>query len=523
METKSSEKRFALIIDADNVSSRYIKYITDELSKYGTITYKRIYGDWTSTLHAKWKDALLENSITPIQQFSYTVGKNATDSAMIIDAMDIMYTNSVEGFCIVSSDSDFTRLASRIRESGLTVIGMGEKKTPQPFRKACDIFTTLELLVGEGSGRGRRGHRSQAGVGEGPSIEQVESAVIDIVTDNQNNGKATGLGEVGSRLLKRYPDFDVRSYGTNQLTKLLGEFDSVQVIKSGSSVMVELSDATSAAAPAAPVAGEASAETPADASAAESAEEEPAVEAAAEGGARKSSRRGRRGRRRGQGPKAQQEQATFADQAAETGDVAAVGAEVAAESASEPAAAEEPVLAVEAPATEVTEAATSKEDAAVQEAPAVESPTEEAPAETAEPAPEAPETAEAKPAKPAKKTAKAAKATKTAKPAKKRGRRAGAKKEAKADESTPRRRGRPRKSPAPESPDETPDRYIVNAIKRAGGTGVSVADLGRQVRSAYKDFKVRDLGFTQFRKYVESLSEVKVEKQGSDFVATLED
>ena len=162
MDSKSSEKRFALIIDADNVSAKYIKPITDELSKYGTITYKRIYGDWTSTLHAKWKDALLENSITPIQQFSYTTGKNATDSAMIIDAMDIMYTGSVEGFCIISSDSDFTRLASRIRESGLTVIGMGEKKTPVPFRKACDIFTTLELLVGEGGKASRRGHRGQA-------------------------------------------------------------------------------------------------------------------------------------------------------------------------------------------------------------------------------------------------------------------------------------------------------------------------------------------------------------------------
>ena len=136
---QSSEKRFALLIDADNVSAKYIKPITDELSKYGTVTYKRIYGDWTLTLHAKWKDALLENSITPIQQFGYTQGKNATDSAMIIDAMDILYTRSVEGFCIVSSDSDFTRLASRIRESGLTVIGMGEKKTPTPFRKACDI------------------------------------------------------------------------------------------------------------------------------------------------------------------------------------------------------------------------------------------------------------------------------------------------------------------------------------------------------------------------------------------------
>ena len=132
--TESSDRRFALLIDADNVSARYLKPILNELSKYGTVTIKRIYGDWTLTLHAKWKDALLENSITPIQQFGYTQGKNATDSAMIIDAMDILYTDNVDGFCLVSSDSDFTRLASRLRESGRMVIGMGEKKTP-PFRR----------------------------------------------------------------------------------------------------------------------------------------------------------------------------------------------------------------------------------------------------------------------------------------------------------------------------------------------------------------------------------------------------
>lgn len=248
---QSSEKRFALLIDADNVSAKYIKPITDELSKYGTVTYKRIYGDWTLTLHSKWKEALLENSITPIQQFGYTQGKNATDSAMIIDAMDILYTKSVEGFCIVSSDSDFTRLASRIRESGLTVIGMGEKKTPTAFRKACDIFTTLELLLGDSNSKSNNRVKSRHGQdtnahnqsGTGPSIEDIEQAVVNIITDNQNNGKSTGLGEVGSRLLKRYPDFDVRSYGTNLLSKLLDEFSSVQITKDGSSVTVELSEA----------------------------------------------------------------------------------------------------------------------------------------------------------------------------------------------------------------------------------------------------------------------------------------
>ncbi len=249
MEIKtSSEKRFALLIDADNVSSKYIKPINDELSKYGTVTIKRIYGDWTLSLHAKWKDALLENSITPIQQFGYTQGKNATDSAMIIDAMDILYGGSVDGFCIVSSDSDFTRLASRIRESGLTVIGMGEKKTPIPFRRACDIFTVLELLVADSNGRNEKTRTrnvtappSQAH-NSGPTIEQVERAIITIITDNTNNGKSTGLGEVGSRLLKRYPDFDVRSYGTSLLSKLLEKFDSVDIIKDGSSVAVVLAE-----------------------------------------------------------------------------------------------------------------------------------------------------------------------------------------------------------------------------------------------------------------------------------------
>lgn len=230
MERKqSTDNRFALLIDADNVSARYIKPILDELSKYGTVTVKRIYGDWTLSLHSKWKDALLENSITPIQQFGYTQGKNATDSAMIIDAMDLLYGENLDGFCIVSSDSDFTRLASRLRESGLTVIGMGEKKTPTPFRRACDVFTNLELLAGSGAKQGGAMHK-----------QDVEQAVVDIITENLNNGKATGLGEVGSRMLKRYPDFDVRNYGTNLLSKLLDEFTRVKITKDHSNVTVEL-------------------------------------------------------------------------------------------------------------------------------------------------------------------------------------------------------------------------------------------------------------------------------------------
>ena len=144
---EEKEKMFAVLIDSDNVSPKYIKYIFDEISNYGIATYKRIYGDWTSNSKGNWKNIALENSIMPIQQYSYTTGKNATDSSMIIDAMDILYSNHVDGFCLVSSDSDFTRLAARLRESGMMVIGMGEKKTPKPFSSACNIFKYLESLA----------------------------------------------------------------------------------------------------------------------------------------------------------------------------------------------------------------------------------------------------------------------------------------------------------------------------------------------------------------------------------------
>lgn len=258
------EDRFALLIDADNVSAKYIKPILDELSKYGNVTYKRIYGDWTSSYNSSWKEELLQNSITPIQQFSYTQGKNATDSAMIIDAMDMLYTSELEGFCLVSSDSDFTKLASRLRESGRMVIGMGESKTPVPFRKACDIFTELELLL-EDNTMGNANSRSEkvvltsssssGGSGNGAEKEsksskkagvhtvsknQIEEAVVKIITENQNNDKETGLGEVGSRLVKLYPDFDVRRYGYSLLSKFLETFPKLKLKQDGTQVTVML-------------------------------------------------------------------------------------------------------------------------------------------------------------------------------------------------------------------------------------------------------------------------------------------
>jgi len=245
------EDRFALLIDADNVSAKYIKPILDELSKYGNVTYKRIYGDWTKTNNASWKEELLQNSITPIQQFSYTHGKNATDSAMIIDAMDMLYTSELEGFCLVSSDSDFTKLASRLRESGKTVIGMGEGKTPSPFRKACDIFTELELLLEDNTmGKEERNTHSHAS-GKWQkkdnhdsmvSKEKIEEAVVKIITENQNNDRETGLGEVGSRLVKLYPDFDVRRYGYSLLSKFLETLPRLMLIQEGTKVSVALNE-----------------------------------------------------------------------------------------------------------------------------------------------------------------------------------------------------------------------------------------------------------------------------------------
>ena len=240
------ESKYALLIDADNVSAKYIAPILDELSKYGNVTYKRIYGDWTSTQNSSWKEELLSNSITPIQQFSYTHGKNATDSAMIIDAMDMLYTSQLEGFCLVSSDSDFTKLASRLRESGKHVIGMGENKTPAAFRKACDIFTELEILLEDNSidkvekssshGNGKNAKKDENVIPK----SKIEEAVVRIITENQNKDKETGLGEVGSRLVKLYPDFDVRRYGYSLLSKFLETFDKLKVKQEGTIATITL-------------------------------------------------------------------------------------------------------------------------------------------------------------------------------------------------------------------------------------------------------------------------------------------
>ncbi len=224
------EMRYAVLIDADNVAAKYTRYILDEVSNYGVVTYKRVYSDWTLPTTASWKSMALENAITPIQQYSYTTGKNATDSAMIIDAMDILYSHNVDGFCIVSSDSDFTRLAIRLRESGMHVIGMGERKTPKPFSTACNAFKYLEILADE--------ELQSSGDNEKLEMKTLESAIIRIISENANLREEINIGELGSRLLNRYPDFDVRNYGYSKLSQLLKDFDCLNFRQVGSSILV---------------------------------------------------------------------------------------------------------------------------------------------------------------------------------------------------------------------------------------------------------------------------------------------
>ncbi len=216
------DQKFALLIDSDNISADYIRIILQELSKYGTVTYKRIYGDWTRSTSNKWKDVLLANSINPVQQYSYTTGKNATDSAMIIDAMDILYSGHVTGFCLASSDSDFTRLAMRLRESGMYVIGMGERKTPEPFRSACEKFVLLDLVSNvDTPAKNVQKVSSESATDALTPLSEIEQALVKIITDNGNDGTSMDIGELGSRLSKMYPSFDVRNYEYTKFSKFL--------------------------------------------------------------------------------------------------------------------------------------------------------------------------------------------------------------------------------------------------------------------------------------------------------------
>ncbi len=220
----------AVLIDGDNIPSAYVKEMMEEIAKYGNPTIKRIYGDWTKPHLTKWKNLLLENAITPIQQYGYTTGKNATDSAMIIDAMDILYSDKVNGFCIVSSDSDFTRLATRLREAGKQVIGIGEKKTPNPFIVSCDKFIYIEILKKKSNKVENEGKNITKEVDDKITKKEIKliATTIDAVSDD--DGWAF-LGDVGSLIQKKQPNFDSRNYGFEKLTPLIksiGDFEIEQ-------------------------------------------------------------------------------------------------------------------------------------------------------------------------------------------------------------------------------------------------------------------------------------------------------
>ncbi len=285
-------KRFAVLIDIENVSKKYVELILDEASNYGELTIKRAYGDWTQPTSASWRKTLLENSIIPMQQFNNTFGKNSSDSALIIDAMKILYSNNVDGFCLVSSDSDFTRLAATIKEEGKVVVGMGESKTPNALIKACDFFKMLDVLYKEQNGdkssgtsktkttskrttrsSSRKAYAEKAGdkpeekaeekLEERPEdkldekldekseeggrkaksnltkLSTIEKAIKQIITAyDDDNGM--NISTLGNSLQRRYPDFDTRNYGSSKLSKFLTQFDSLTMTKIGNSTYVNV-------------------------------------------------------------------------------------------------------------------------------------------------------------------------------------------------------------------------------------------------------------------------------------------
>ncbi|MCL2030567.1 MAG: NYN domain-containing protein [Oscillospiraceae bacterium] len=278
----TQDRRMAVLIDADNAPRKSLKNIMEEVAVYGNPTIKRIYGDWTHPSMNTWKQILLENAITPIQQYGYTTGKNSTDSAMIIDAMDILYAGQVEAFCLVSSDSDFTRLAVRLREAGKTVIGLGERKTPGAFIKACDRFIYIEIL-NENKRRQQKpaAPKPKRDKPSGPAPAEADApAAPDPVSDpppqpevKAKNGAQPGipqdiidfiagviddvgdeegwayLGEVGSLIQKKQPDFDPRNFGYKRLTLMIEACDCFSVeardnVQKGNGKLIYISNKT---------------------------------------------------------------------------------------------------------------------------------------------------------------------------------------------------------------------------------------------------------------------------------------
>ncbi len=236
MPQNTKELKLAVLIDADNVPYSNVKGMMEEITKYGTPTTKRIYADWTRPNAGGWKNVLLEHAITPIQQYSYTSGKNSSDSALIIDAMDLLYSGKLDGFCIVSSDSDFTRLAIRLRESGMKVIGIGEQKTPKPFISACDRFIFIEVLDGAIKKKTTKAvadskkqvEKTTTKTTEKPAqkpLNKIDEPTIDLIEDSiddiaDDSGWAF-LGDVGNLIVKKKPEFDPRNYGFTKLTPML--------------------------------------------------------------------------------------------------------------------------------------------------------------------------------------------------------------------------------------------------------------------------------------------------------------
>lgn len=232
----NKDLKLAVLIDADNVPYANVKEMFEEIAKYGTPTFKRIYADWTKPTVSGWKKVLLENAITPIQQYSYSTGKNASDSALIIDAMDILYTGKVDGFCIVSSDSDFTRLATRLREAGMKVIGIGEKKTLNPFITACDKFIYIEILKPEPEviiEKGNKKEAKKAPTAQNAPLNKIDPQIIrlfnDSISDLEDENGWAFLGELGSLLLKKKPDFDPRNYGFPKMLPLIRSMNKFEI------------------------------------------------------------------------------------------------------------------------------------------------------------------------------------------------------------------------------------------------------------------------------------------------------
>ena len=236
MDPSKGPRRLALLIDADNAQPAVIDELLAEVARFGSATVKRIYGDWTSPRHGQWKRRLLKHSIQPVQQFAYTTGKNATDSALIIDAMDLLYTGRFDGFCLMSSDSDFTRLAQRIREEGLLVYGFGEKKTPEAFVAACDKFIYTEVLRGDDKSDGKREEEARGAEADieaadlGPQKNQplpppdAVQLISKAIAEADDDDGWAALATVGNYINQLRPDFDPRLFGFKKLSSLVRSF-----------------------------------------------------------------------------------------------------------------------------------------------------------------------------------------------------------------------------------------------------------------------------------------------------------